>query len=156
MSQANNEGGEVRKTRRSKTFYAAAGATDMAMEALRAFGGRLSGLQEKADWADLSGCVFEYVTMAGAKAVQFYDELAERGKEVAARTGPQQAAAQLEQAARSTTSATIAAANRTAVAARKSAQVAARAAGQAAGATTAVAARRANGRQTSPRHTANG
>jgi hypothetical protein len=165
MSQANNERAEVRKAGRSKVFYAAAGAGDMAMEALRAFGGRLAELQEKADWADLSGRVFEYVTLAGAKAVQLYDELAERGKEVAAKAGPPPAAAQLEQAARSTANATIAAANRTADAARKGAQTAARAAGQAAGATTAAAAplrgglgaspraRRADGRQTSPQQT---
>jgi hypothetical protein len=155
MSQANNEKAEVRKTSRSKAFYAAAGATDMAIEALRTLTGRIAEVQEKTDWADLSGRVFEYVSQVGARAVQFYDELAERGKEVAAKGGPQQAAAQLEQAARSTASATLAAANRTAGVARKGAQTAARAAGQAAGATTA-AARRGNGRQTGPRPTENG
>jgi hypothetical protein len=155
MSQTNDDRAEVRKTGRSKALYAAAGAGDMAMEALRSLAGRVTELQEKADWADLSGRVFEYVTLAGAKAVQFYDELAERGMEVAERApGPQRAATQLEQAARSTASATIAAANRTADAARRSAQSAARAAGQAAGAT--ASARRANGRQASPEHDGNG
>jgi hypothetical protein len=157
MTQTNNDRAEAMRAGRSKAFFAAAGAGDLAMETLRSFAGRLAQLQEKADWAGISGRVFEYVTLAGAKAVQFYDELAERGMEVAERAPvSQRAAAQLEQAARSTASATIAAANRTATAARKSAQTAARAAGQAAGATTTAAARRANGRQPGPQSTRNG
>lgn len=140
---------EIKRTNRRKAFYAAAGAGDVAMEALRSLPDRLTQLQEKIDWADISGRVVEYVSVAGAKAIQVYDELAERGREVVENAGTGPAAAQLEQAARSTANATIAAANRTAGAARKGAQTAVRAASQAAGATTAVTTRKANGQRDS-------
>ncbi|MGE5292147.1 MAG: hypothetical protein ACM3ML_34170 [Micromonosporaceae bacterium] len=143
MSRANDVRAEVKRTNRPKAFYVAAGAGDMAIEVLRTLPDRLTQL----DWADISGRVVEYVSVAGAKAIQMYDELAERGKEVVEKAGTGQAAAQLEQAARSTASVTIAAANRTADAARKGAQTAARAASQAAGATGAAAGRRGNGQR---------
>jgi hypothetical protein len=145
MSHADDVRAEIKRMNRPKAFYAAAGAGDVAMEALRSLPDRLTQLQEKIDWADISGRVVEYVSVAGAKAIQMYDELAERGKDVVERAGAGPAAAQLEQAARSTANVTIAAANRTADAARKGAQTAARAASQAAGATTAATTRRANG-----------
>jgi hypothetical protein len=82
------------------------------------------GEQGQNDLASLSGRAVEYVTVASARAVQTYDELAERGKTVAgraARIDPQevanQTAAELESAARSA----LRRANRTVDAARETA-----------------------------------
>jgi len=82
------------------------------------------GDQGQNDLASLSGRAVEYVTVASARAVQTYDELAERGKTVAgraARIDPQevanQTAAEIESAARSA----LRRANRTVDAARETA-----------------------------------
>jgi hypothetical protein len=155
MSRDHDTKNEARKLTQRKAFYVAAGAADLAMEVLRTLPDRLARLQEKTDLAELSGRAVEYVTVAGARAVQAYDELAERGMQVVGKTNPQQATAQLEQAARSTATVAIEAANAAADAARKSVRTTARAAGQAATAATSAAAtaattatsRRANGQR---------
>ncbi len=135
MGLADDVRNELKKLKEHKAFYAAAGAGDLAVEALRALPDRLARLQDKADLTALSGLAFEYVMLAGARAVQTYDELAERGIVAVNKVGQvdtQQAAAQLEQAARSTAKVTVRTANRTADAARKTATTTVRAASQAA------------------------
>ncbi len=123
---------EVRKLAEHKAVYAAAGAGDLAVEALRALPDRFARLQEKADLTALSGLAFEYVTVAAARAFQVYDELADRGMQVINRVDPQQAAAQLEEAARSTATVTLHTTVRAADAARKTAHTTVRAASLAA------------------------
>lgn len=91
MSLATDVWNELKKLREHKAFYAAAGAGDAAMEALRGLPERLGRLQSKADLAALSGRAVEYVIVFGARAVQTYDELAERGREVVGTAEPHQA-----------------------------------------------------------------
>ncbi len=134
MSLADDVRKELKKLTEHKAFYAAAGAGDLAVQTLRTLPDRLARWQEKTDLTALSGLAFEYVMLAGAHAVQTYDELADRGMSLIHRVNTvnrQQAAAQLEQAARSTARATVRTANRTADAARKTAQTTARVANQA-------------------------
>ncbi len=88
MSLANGVWTELRKIREHKAFYAAAGAGDAAAQALRELPERLAWLQGKADLAAWSGRVVEYVMVAGARVVQAYDELAERGMQVTGGAGP--------------------------------------------------------------------
>ena len=84
--------------------------------------------QGQGDLASLSGRAVEYVTVVSARAVQTYDELAERGKTVAgraARLDPQQVAtdtaAEIEAAAKSAARNALRTANRTVDAARETA-----------------------------------
>jgi hypothetical protein len=126
---------EVKKLTDRKAFYAVAGAGDLAVETLRTLPERLTRLQDKADLTELSGRAVAYLIEQASRAVLAYDDLAERGMHVVDRVNkvtPQQAAAQLEQAARSTAEVTVRTANRTADAARTTAQTTARAASQAA------------------------
>ncbi len=156
MSRDKDARNEARKLTQRKAFYVAAGAADVAMELLRTLPDRLARLQDRTDLAELSGRAVEYVTVAGARAVRAYDELAERGMQVVGQASPQQAAAQLEQAARSTATAAIEAANTAADAARKSVRTTARAASQAATAATSAAAGAANTAATTAARRANG
>ena len=125
----------MKKLTEHKALYVAAGAGDLAVETLRTLPQRLARLQDKADLTVLSGRAVEYLWEAAARAVRAYDELAERGSDLVNgvdRMTPQQAAAQLEHAARSTAQETVRRANRTADAARKTAQTTVRTASQAA------------------------
>jgi hypothetical protein len=112
-----------------KAFYAAAGAGDLALQTLRELQERFSRWQEDADLTELSGRALEYVMLAGAHAVQAYDELADRGMSLINRAGPVDRP-QLGQAARTTAQITMRTANRTAEAARNTARTTARAANQ--------------------------
>ncbi|MCW2944141.1 MAG: hypothetical protein JWR24_858 [Actinoallomurus sp.] len=90
------------KLRDNKAFYAAAGAGDFAVEKLREMPDRLNKLQEKADPKDLGGAAVAYMTHAGSRAVEVFDELAERGKKIVSRVERQKATQELEASARST------------------------------------------------------
>jgi hypothetical protein len=86
------------------------------------------GDQGQSDLAALSGRAVEYMTNVSARAVQAYDDLAERGKNVAGRAAgldPQQVAtetaADIEAAARSAARSALRTANRTVDAARETA-----------------------------------
>lgn len=78
---------EIRKLRESRVYYAAAGAGDLAAEKLREVPAQLSKLQKKAEGKDLGGTAVAYVAHVGARAVEVFDELAERGRRVLAERG---------------------------------------------------------------------
>ena len=96
MGLATDVWNELKKLREHKAFYAAAGAGEATAEALRGLPERFAELQGKVDLAALSGRAVEYVIVAGARAVQTYDELAERGKQVVGRVDSPQTVAGLE------------------------------------------------------------
>ena len=66
MGLADDVRKELKKLTEHKAFYAAAGAGDLAVQALRALPDQFARLQEKADLAAISGRAVEYVMMAGA------------------------------------------------------------------------------------------
>lgn len=90
--------------RENKAVYAVAGAGDFAVEKLREvpgqvdryreqfreqvretverYRGEVSRYQERVDAKDLPGAAVAYATHFGTRAVEFIDELAERGKKV--------------------------------------------------------------------------
>jgi hypothetical protein len=115
------------KLRDNKAFYAAAGAGDLAVEKLREVPDRLNKLQEKADPKDLGGAAVAYVTHAGSRAVEVFDELAERGKRIVSRVERQQATQELKASAKSTARR----ARSTAGSAKETARTTAKAAGNA-------------------------
>jgi hypothetical protein len=115
------------KLRDNKAFYAAAGAGDLAVEKLREMPDRLNRLQERADAKDLGGAAVAYMTHAGSRAVEVFDELAERGKKIVSRVDRQQATQELEASAKST----VRRARSTAGSAKETARTAAKAAGDA-------------------------
>ena len=115
------------KLRDSKAFYVAAGAGDLAVEKLREVPDRLNRLQEKTDPKDLGGAAVAYVTQVGTRAVEVYDELAERGKRIVSRVDRQKATQELEESAK----ATVRRARSTAGSAKSTARSAAKAAGDA-------------------------
>lgn len=84
------------KIRDTKAFYAVAGAGDLAVEKLREVPGRVNKLQEKTDPKDLGGAAVAYVTHVGSRAVEVFDELAERGKKIVSRVENQKASRELE------------------------------------------------------------
>ncbi|WP_067796797.1 hypothetical protein [Actinomadura formosensis] len=93
MTLANN-------LRENKAVYAVAGAGDFAVEKLREvpgqvdryreqvretvqrYRGEVTRYQERVDAKDLPGAAVAYATHFGTRAVEFIDELAERGKKV--------------------------------------------------------------------------
>ncbi len=79
---------ELRKVREHKALYAAAGAGDVAAQALRELPERLTRLQSRADLAAWSGRAVETVMVAGARVLQVDDELAERGMQATGRGQP--------------------------------------------------------------------
>ncbi|HZB29931.1 MAG TPA: hypothetical protein VE465_07175 [Streptosporangiaceae bacterium] len=92
------------KLRDNKAFYAAAGASDLAAEKLREVPDRVSklqhnvkDLQEKVDAKDIPGAAVAYMTHVGTRAVEIFDELAERGKQVVNRVASE-AQSQIEEA----------------------------------------------------------
>jgi hypothetical protein len=116
------------KLKGNKAFYVAAGASDLAVEKLREVPDRLNQLQGKTDPKDLGGAAVAYVTHVGTRAVEVFDELAERGKNIVTRVDRQKATQELEDAAKSTARK----ARQTAAAAKTTAQTASKAAGDAA------------------------
>jgi hypothetical protein len=97
------------RLRDNKAFYAAAGASDLAAEKLRGVPDRVTqlqdnvkGLQEKVDAKDIPGAAVAYVTHVGTRAVEIFDELAERGKQVVNRVADE-AQSQIEDAKPTTT-----------------------------------------------------
>ncbi|MFA1551316.1 hypothetical protein [Actinomadura chokoriensis] len=86
--------------RESKAVYAVAGAGDFAVEKIREvpgqvdryreqvrgtvdrYRGEVSRYQQRVDAKDLPGAAVAYATHFGTRAVEFIDELAERGKKV--------------------------------------------------------------------------
>jgi len=86
------------KLRDSKAFYVAAGAGDLAVEKLREVPDRINKLQEKTDPKDLGGAAVSYVTQVGTRAVEVYDELAERGKRIVSRVDRQKATSTVRRA----------------------------------------------------------
>jgi hypothetical protein len=90
------------KLRDTKAFYAAAGAGDFAVEKLREVPDRLTKLQGKADPKDLAGGAVAYVTHVSTRAVEVFDDFAERGKKIVGRIDRQKATQELEASARST------------------------------------------------------
>jgi hypothetical protein len=115
------------KLRDNKAFYAAAGAGDLAVEKLREMPDRLNRLQEKADPKDLGGAAVAYMTHAGSRAVEVFDELAERGKKIVSRVDRQKSTQELEASAKST----VRRARSTAGSAKETARTAAKATGDA-------------------------
>ncbi len=92
------------KLRDNKAFYAAAGASDFAAEKLREVPDHVNklqhnvkDLQEKVDAKDIPGAAVAYVTHVGTRAVEIFDELAERGKQVVNRVADE-AQSQIEEA----------------------------------------------------------
>jgi hypothetical protein len=90
------------KLRDSKAFYAAAGAGDLAVEKLREMPERLNRLQERSMPKDIGGAAIAYATQVGSRAVEVFDELAERGKRVVGRIERQKSTQELEASAKST------------------------------------------------------
>ena len=90
------------KLRETKVFYVAAGAGDLAVEKLREVPVHLNRLQEKSDPKDLGGAAFAYATQVGTKAVEVFDDLAERGKKIVGRVERQKATQELQASAKST------------------------------------------------------
>lgn len=122
------------KLRDSKAFYAAAGAGDYAVEKLREVPDRINRLQSKTDPKDLGGAAVAYVTHMGARAVEVYDGLAERGKRIVTRVDRQKATQELESQAKATVQKARSAAGSArsaASSARSTARSAAKAAGDA-------------------------
>jgi hypothetical protein len=125
---------ELRKLRESRAYYAAAGAGDLAVEKLREVPDALSRLQQRADAKDIGGAAVAYVAHVGARAVEVFDGLAERGRRVVAdndRTGGPQLRGrtpELDKAAK----ATVRRAKETATAAGQTVRTAAATAGEAA------------------------
>jgi hypothetical protein len=115
------------KLRDSKAFYAAAGAGDFAVEKLREMPDRLNRLQERTDPKEVGGAAVAYVSQVGARAVEVYDGLAERGKRIVSRVDRQKATQELEASAK----ATVRRARSAAGSARTTARTAAKAAGDA-------------------------
>jgi hypothetical protein len=115
------------KLRDTKAFYAAAGAGDLAVEKLREVPERLNRLQEKTDPKDIGGAAVAYVTQVGSRAVEVFDELAERGKKIVSRIDRQKATQELQASAKST----VRRARSTAGAARETARTATKATGDA-------------------------
>ena len=115
------------RLRDSKALYVAAGAGDLAVEKLREVPDRLGRLQEKTDPKDLGGAAVAYVTQMGTRAVEVYDELAERGKRIVSRVDRQKATQELEASAK----ATVRRARSTAESARGTARTAGKAASDA-------------------------
>jgi Tfp pilus assembly protein FimV len=92
------------KLRDNKAFYAAAGASDLAAKKLREVPDRVNKLQSdfkemqvKVDAKDFPGAAVAYVTHVGTRAVEIFDELAERGKQVVNRVATE-AQTQIEEA----------------------------------------------------------
>ncbi|HEU5156924.1 MAG TPA: hypothetical protein VFU43_07995 [Streptosporangiaceae bacterium] len=92
------------KLRDNKAFYAAAGASDLAAEKLREVPDRVNklqhnvkDLQEKVDAKDIPGAAVAYMTHIGTRAVEIFDDLAERGKQVVNRVATE-AQTQIEEA----------------------------------------------------------
>jgi hypothetical protein len=83
---------EIRKLRESRAYYAAAGAGDLAAEKLREVPGQLAKLQQRADAKDIGGAAVAYVAHFGARAVEVFDDLAERGRRVMTDHGPAEVA----------------------------------------------------------------
>jgi hypothetical protein len=93
--------------RENKAVYAVAGAGDFAVEKLREvpgqvdryrgqvretvdrYRGEVSRYQERVDAKDLPGAAVAYATHFGTRAVEFIDELAERGRKVVNREAVQ-------------------------------------------------------------------
>ncbi len=115
------------KLRDTKVFYVAAGAGDLAVEKLREVPERLGRLQEKTDPKDVGGAAVAYVTQVGTRAVEVFDELAERGKKIVSRVDRQKATQELEASAK----ATVRKARSAAGSAKTTARTAAKAAGDA-------------------------
>ena len=115
------------KLRDTKAFYAAAGAGDFAVEKLREMPDRINKLQEKTDPKDIGGAAVAYVTHVGTRAVEVFDELAERGKKIVSRVDRQKATQELEASAKST----VRKARSAAGSAKDTARTAAKAAGDA-------------------------
>lgn len=93
--------------RENKAIYAVAGAGDFAVEKIREvpgqvdryrdqvreavdrYRGEVSRYQERVDAKDLPGAAVAYATHFGTRAVEFIDELAERGRKVVNREAVQ-------------------------------------------------------------------
>jgi hypothetical protein len=93
---------EMRRLRESRAYYAAAGASDLAVTKLREVPGQLSRLQERTDPKDLGGAAVAYITHFGARVVEAFDDLAERGRRVTAGQPGTAATPELDQAAKAT------------------------------------------------------
>lgn len=95
---------ELRKLRESRAYYAAAGAGDLAVEKLREVPDALSKLQQRTDAKEIGGAAVAYVAHVGARAVEVFDGLAERGRKVVADGGPKliKRAPELDKAAKAT------------------------------------------------------
>ncbi len=115
------------KLRDTKVFYVAAGAGDLAVEKLREVPERINRLQGKTDPKDVGGAAVAYVTQVGSRAVEVFDELAERGKKIVSRVDRQKATQELEASAKST----VRRARSAADSAKTTARTAAKAAGDA-------------------------
>lgn len=95
---------EMRKLRETRVYCAATGAGDLAVEKLREVPGQLTKLQERTDAKDLGGAAVAYVAHFGARVVEAFDGLAERGRRVldARDENPKPAPPELDEAAKTT------------------------------------------------------